>query len=80
MTTKKETMSDKIFKDSIELDYQIFEKTMDLIIALKKHKISNWKTKNNEHALIIEVDQLLTAKHEHNIAWEIVEEIEKNEA
>ena len=43
--TKKESMSDRILSDSIDLDYKILHKATQLVEALKKHKISNWKTK-----------------------------------
>lgn len=72
-------MSDRIFSDSIVLDYKIQDKAAQLVKALKKHKISNWKTKNNEHALIIELDILLDDKYQHLAALEVVEELEKKE-
>ena len=72
-------MSNRIFMDSIDLDYKIFEKVSDLIDALKKHKVSNWKTKDNQHKLIHEVDFLLTSKYAHMTALDVVEEIEKND-
>ena len=77
--TKKESMTDKIFSESVELDYKILDKAAQLVEALKKHKISNWKTKNNEHALIIELDILLDDKYQHLAALEVVEELEKKE-
>ena len=77
--TKKESMYDKIFYESVELDFKIQDKAAQLVKALKKHKISNWKTKNNEHALIIELDILLDDKYQHLAALEVVEELEKKE-
>jgi hypothetical protein len=79
MTAKKELMSNRIFSDSIDLDYKIFEKVSDLIEVLKKHKVSNWKTKDNQHKLIHEVDFLITSKYAHMTALDVVEEIEKKE-
>jgi len=77
--TKKESMSDRIFEKSIELDFKILDKAAQLVEALKKHKISSWKTKNNESTLIIELDLLLDEKYQHFAALEVVEEIEKKE-
>tara|TARA_R110002012_G_scaffold49353_1_gene127665 strand:- start:1408 stop:1659 length:252 start_codon:yes stop_codon:yes gene_type:complete len=77
--TKKESMSNRIFLESVDLDYKILDKATQLIEALKKHKISSWKTKNNEHALIIELDILLDEKYEHIAALNVVEELEKRE-
>ncbi len=72
-------MSDRILSDSIDLDYKILHKATQLVEALKKHKISNWKTKNNESTLIIELDILLDEKYEHLAALEVVEALEKKE-
>ena len=54
-------------------------KRQQLVEALKKHKISSWKTKNNESTLIIELDILLDEKYEHIAALNVVEELEKKE-
>ena len=75
--TKKESMSDKIWEKSIDLDYKILDKATQLIEALKKHKIADWKTKDNESTLIIELDLLLDSKYQHLAALEVVEELEK---
>ena len=72
-------MSNRIFFESVELDYKIQDKAAQLVEALKKHKISNWKTKNNESTLIIELDILLDDKYQHLAALEVVEELEKKE-
>ena len=77
--TKKESMSDRIFSDSIDLDYKILDKAIQLVEALKKHKISSWKTKNNESTLIIELDILLEDKYQTIAALEVVEALEKRE-
>tara|TARA_R110000824_G_scaffold277381_1_gene465603 strand:+ start:381 stop:632 length:252 start_codon:yes stop_codon:yes gene_type:complete len=77
--TKKESISDRIFLESVDLDYKILDKAAQLVEALKKHKISNWKTKNNESTLIIELDILLDDKYQHLAALEVVEELEKKE-
>ena len=39
--TKKESMSNRILLDSIDLDFKILDKAAQLVEALKKHKISN---------------------------------------
>ena len=77
--TKKESMYDKIFYESMDLDFKIQDKAAQLVEALKKHKISSWKTKNNESTLIIELDLLLDDKYQHLVALEVVEELEKKE-
>ena len=77
--TKKESMSNRILLDSIDLDYKILHKATQLVEALKKHKISDWKTKNNESTLIVELDILLDDKYEHIAALEVVEALEKKE-
>tara|TARA_R110002110_G_scaffold92930_1_gene242293 strand:+ start:233 stop:484 length:252 start_codon:yes stop_codon:yes gene_type:complete len=77
--TKKESMSDRILSDSIDLDFKILDKSTQLVEALKKHKISSWKTKDNESTLIIELDILLDDKYQHLAALEVVEELEKRE-
>ena len=77
--TKKESISDRIFLESVDLDYKILDKAAQLVEALKKHKISSWKTKNNESTLIIELDILLDDKYQHLAALEVVEELEKKE-
>ena len=77
--TKKESMSNRIFEKSIDLDFKILDKAAQLVEALKKHKISSWKTKNNESTLIIELDLLLDDKYQHLAALEVVEELEKKE-
>ena len=70
-------MSNRILLDSIDLDFKILDKAAQLVEALKKHKISSWKTKNNESTLIIELDILLDEKYEHIAALNVVEELEK---
>ena len=77
--TKKESMYDKIFYESMDLDFKILDKAAQLVEALKKHKISSWKTKNNESTLIIELDLLLDEKYQHFAALEVVEALEKKE-
>lgn len=72
-------MSNRILLDSIDLDYKILHKATQLVEALKKHKISDWKTKNNESTLIVELDILLDDKYEHIAALEVVEALEKKE-
>ena len=70
-------VEDKVFSDSIDMDYRIFEKVSDLIEALKKHKISDWKVKDNQHKLIHEIDFLITSKYEHMTALEVLENLKK---
>ena len=77
--TKKESMSDRIFEKSIDLDYKILDKATQLVEALKKHKIADWKTKDNESTLIIELDILLDDKYQTIAALNVVEALEKRE-
>ena len=72
-------MSNRIFEKSVDLDYKILDKATQLVEALKKHKIADWKTKDNESTLIIELDILLDDKYQHLAALEVVEELEKKE-
>ena len=69
---------DRIFSDSIDMDYKIFEKVSDLIEALKKNKISDWKVKDNQHKLIHEIDFLITSKYEHMTALEVLDNLQKD--
>ena len=70
-------VENRIFNDSIDMDYKIFEKVSNLIEALKKHKISDWKVKDNQHKLIHEIDFLITSKYEHMTALEVLENLKK---
>ena len=73
---KKQKVSQKIFDHQLNYDDEIFEKIYDLIQILKKDKISEWKTKNNQHKLIHELDHALYRRHELISAWMIAEEFE----
>ena len=74
---KPESMSSKIWTESIDLDYRILSKATDLVAELKKHSISNWKVKNNKHKLIHELDFMLESKYELLAALTVVEKIEE---
>tara|TARA_R110000751_G_scaffold36449_3_gene88898 strand:- start:347 stop:592 length:246 start_codon:yes stop_codon:yes gene_type:complete len=75
---KPESMSSKIWTESIDLDYRILSKATDLVAELKKHSISNWKVKNNKHKLIHELDFMLESKYELLAALTVVEKIEES--
>ena len=74
-TANIKAVENKVFTDSIDMDYKIFEKVSDLIQALKKNKISDWKVKDNQHKLIHEIDFLITSKYEHMTALEVLENL-----
>ena len=76
---KPESMSSKIWDQSIEVDYEILSKATDLVAELKKHSVSNWKVKNNKHKLIHELDYMLETKYEMLAAIRVVEKIEEKE-
>ena len=76
-TANIKAVEDKVFSDSIDMDYKIFEKVSDLITALKKHKISDWKVKDNQHKIIHEIDYLITSKYEHMTALEVLENLKE---
>ena len=76
-TANIKAVEDKVFSDSTDMDYKIFEKVSDLIEALKKNKISDWKVKDNQHKLIHEIDFLITSKYEHMTALEVLDNLQK---
>ena len=76
---KKQKLSEEIFNQQLDQEFEIFDKLFNLLEALKKDKISDWKVKGNQHKQIHELDFALSRRNELLCAFSIVDDIEKNQ-
>ena len=72
--SKTKTISDKIFEEQMNQEEQIFDKTFDLIKALKMFT----GKANKQFKLIHEIDDLLFQRHESMCAHSVVDRLEQN--